>query len=177
MRGFAEQLQASALSEALQAAGWIVPTVQSIHILAIGVVFVSILMIALRVLGWARMDQSPAAVVARFAPWLWGGLAVMATTGLVLVLAEPVREIMNASFRTKMALLLVAVASAAWFGRTLAPPVTADGAAPPEAGPFTPAAKALAAGTVVLWLAIIFLGRAIAYDVEVWGALSPAAAP
>jgi hypothetical protein len=26
--------------------------------------------------------------------------------------------------------------------------------------------------TVVLWLAIIFLGRAIAYDVEVWGSLS-----
>jgi hypothetical protein len=25
----------------------------------------------------------------------------------------------------------------------------------------------------VLWLAIVFLGRAIAYDVEVWGTLSP----
>ncbi len=32
--------------------------------------------------------------------------------------------------------------------------------------------KAAALATVVLWLAIIFLGRAIAYDDEVWGSLS-----
>jgi hypothetical protein len=37
---------------------------------------------------------------------------------------------------------------------------------------FSPGAKAVAAGIVVVWLAIIFLGRAIAYDVEVWGSLS-----
>jgi hypothetical protein len=30
-------------------------------------------------------------------------------------------------------------------------------------------------GLVILWLAVIFLGRAIAYDVEVWGPWSPAA--
>ena len=39
-------------------------------------------------------------------------------------------------------------------------------------GEFSLGAKTAAAGLVVLWLAIIFLGRAIAYDVEVWGALS-----
>ena len=36
---------------------------------------------------------------------------------------------------------------------------------------FPGGAKAVAAGTVLLWLFIIFLGRAIAYDVEVWGSL------
>jgi hypothetical protein len=30
----------------------------------------------------------------------------------------------------------------------------------------------VAGGLVVVWLAIIFLGRAIAHDVEVWGSLS-----
>ena len=37
---------------------------------------------------------------------------------------------------------------------------------------FSAGRKAAAVATVVLWLAIIFLGRAIAYDVEVWGSLS-----
>jgi hypothetical protein len=30
-------------------------------------------------------------------------------------------------------------------------------------------ARAFAVATVCMWLFIIFLGRAIAYDVEVWG--------
>jgi hypothetical protein len=33
--------------------------------------------------------------------------------------------------------------------------------------------KAAAVATVVIWLAIVFLGRLIAYD-HVWGPLSPA---
>ena len=54
------------------------------------------------------------------------------------------------------------------FGRALA-----RRAAPaPE---FSVATKTAAVGTVVLWLAIIFLGRAIAYDTAVWGSLSPGA--
>jgi preprotein translocase subunit SecG len=54
------------------------------------------------------------------------------------------------------------------FKRSLGSAVLGGGAEPV----FSPAAKSAAMATVVLWLAIIFLGRAIAYDVEVWGALS-----
>ena len=43
------------------------------------------------------------------------------------------------------------------------------GIAVPE---FSAAAKTASVAIVVLWLAIIFLGRAIAYDKEVWGSLS-----
>ncbi len=174
MEGFAEWLQATPLSVTLQSVAWVVPLVQSIHILMIGVVFASILMIALRVLGLARADEEITAVVRRFAPWMWAGLAVMATTGLILVIAEPVRELMNFSFRLKMALLALGVASALAFRGAIgrSPRAGAGGAAAAEA---SAAAKSAAVATVALWLAIIFLGRAIAYDIEVWGALSPAA--
>lgn len=168
MLELAERLQSTPVSIAIQSTTWITPLLQSIHILMIGVVFVSILMIVLRILGRVRTDETFAEVWRRFAPWMWGGLIVMTLTGVVLVVNEPIREFTALSFWLKMALLATGVASAVAFGRSVRPAALA---APP--GPeFSHATKAAAVATVVLWLAIIFLGRAIAYDVEVWGSLS-----
>lgn len=166
MRELAEWLQATPVSVTIQSVRWVVPLLQSIHILMIGVVFVSILMIALRVVGRMRADEPFAAVWGRFAPWMWGGLVVMALTGAMLVMGEPVREFTALSFWLKMALLAIGVTSTVAFGRSLKPATLGAG---PE---FSAAAKTASVAIVVLWLAIIFLGRAIAYDKEVWGSLS-----
>ena len=166
MRELAAWLQATPVSETIQAVGWVIPLLQSIHIVTIGVVFVSSLMIALRILGRMRADEPFAAVWCRFAPWMWGGLVVMSVTGLLLVAGEPVRELTALSFWIKMTLLALVVVGTAVFGRSLRP--TAPAASPE----FSATAKAAAVGIVLLWLAVIFLGRAIAYNTEVWGSLS-----
>jgi hypothetical protein len=188
---FAQWLQATSVSETFQAIDWFIPLLQSIHIVTIGVVFVSSLMIALRVLGRMRTDEPFAAVWSRFAPWMWWGLLVMAVTGAFLIVGEPVREFTALSFWLKMTLLAIVVAGTALFGRAFRPAASAagtqraandelaaSGAAPdpslvPAATPeFSVAAKAAVVTFIVLWLAVIFLGRAIAYDVEVWGSHS-----
>jgi len=170
MLDFAEWLQATSVSVTIQSVGWVIPFLQSVHILMIGVVFVSILMISLRILGRMLMDEPFGRVWSRFAPWMWSGLVVMTLTGVLLVLGEPVRELMSLSFWIKMALLAVGIASVVVFGRSLEPAALTAGYGPE----FSTATKSVAIAEVVLWLAIIFLGRAIAYDVEVWGSLSPA---
>lgn len=167
---FASALQATRLSAGLQSIPWMVPALQSLHILMIGVVFVSVLVVALRVLGWMRADQPLQLVWRRFAPFLWGGLVVMATTGLLLVVAEPVREFMTLSFRLKLVLLVVGITAAALFGRDVRGAVAAD----ELERPLPARMRFAAAATVLLWLAVIFLGRAIAYDDSVWGSWSPA---
>jgi uncharacterized membrane protein SirB2 len=163
---FAEWLQATPISVTIQSVKWVVPLLQSIHILTIGVVFVSSLMIALRVLGRMRADEPFTAVWNRFAPWMWGGLVVMLVTGITLVVGEPIREFTTLSFWLKMTLIVIGVASTAYLGRSLRPIPLALGQ------PFSAGARTGAVMLVVLWLAIIFLGRAIAYDTEVWGSLS-----
>nr|PZN60145.1 MAG: hypothetical protein DIU62_14980 [Pseudomonadota bacterium] len=171
LAAFCEWLQATAFSTALQATFWVVPTLQSLHILMIGVVFVSILAVALKVLGVIRADEPLARVWQRFAPFLWGGIAVMAATGVLLVVTEPARELMSISFRLKMVLLAVGIAAAVAFGRRVARGAGSVSAATIEAPP--PAGMRIGAiATVLLWLAIIFLGRAIAYDEAVWGTLA-----
>jgi uncharacterized membrane protein len=166
VHAFAHWLEGTALTQMLQTVSWIIPLVQSIHIVMIGVVFVSSLMIALRVLGRMRADEPFPAVWQRFAPWMWTGLCVMAVTGLTLVAGEPVREFTALSFWIKMALVVLGVTGTALYGRSLR---NVAAAAPAQ---FPATAKLASVLIVVLWLAIIFLGRAIAYDREVWGTLS-----
>jgi hypothetical protein len=168
MFGFAQWLEGTPISVTIKSVEWIVPLVQSIHIVTLAIVFVSLATIAMRVIGWMRMDQAFGVVLARFAPGIRYGLVVLLVTGLTLVVGEPIRQLMSLSFWIKMTLLAIGVTTAIAFQRSLAPAVLAGGADPQ----FSAATKSAAMATVILWLAIIFLGRAIAYDVEVWGALS-----
>ena len=167
---FAAGIQATSLSTSLKTATWVIPTMQSIHIIMVGVVFVSILAVALRVLGRFRADEPLAKVWGRFAPFLWVGVLLMAITGTLLTIAEPVREFMTLSFRLKLAMLVVCLASAAFFGRSMQ-----RAARNPAAGlaPAPGAARVAAVVTLALWLFVIFLGRAIAYDKDIWGDWSP----
>jgi uncharacterized membrane protein len=166
VHAFAGWLQETSVSHTIQDVSWIIPLLQSVHIVMIGVVFVSSLMIALRVLGHMRADEPFPAVWQRFAPWMWTGLCVMAVTGLTLVAGEPIREFTALSFWIKMTLVLLCVTGTALYGRSLRNLALVGPAQ------FPATAKLASVLIVVLWLAIIFLGRAIAYDREVWGALS-----
>ena len=159
---FAEWLGSTPLSTAIQSRLWLTPLLQTIHIIMAGIVFVSMLSVALRVMGQMRTDEPLAEVWHRFAPWFWCALGVMAGTGLVLVIGEPVREATALSFWLKMALIAIGVASALYFGRTVA----ATAAGPDSIA--SPGARFVAVATIVVWVMIVFLGRWIAYDVEIW---------
>ena len=117
MSEFAVWLHGTIISQTIQSVGWIVPLVQSIHIVMIGILFVSSLMIALRVLGRMRVDESFQSLWQRFAPWTWRALAVLGGTGLLLIVGEPARELGATSFWLKMGLLVVAVATTVRLGR------------------------------------------------------------
>jgi uncharacterized membrane protein SirB2 len=163
MLEFARQLGTTGLSQTIQSTLWLTPLLQAIHILMIGVVFVSVLMLVLRILGRFRADEPFTATWERFAPWMWRALAVMAATGVVLIIGEPLREASALSFWLKMALILVGVVSVLGLRRAASGYTHAR----------LPFGTRLAAALVlVVWIAIIYLGRFIAYDAEVWGSWS-----
>lgn len=142
---------------------------QSIHIMSIAVIFISVLMIALRVMGITWGGVSIRSTANRFAPWAWAALGFLALTGIVLILAEPLREIMAISFWFKMILLAIAITISVRFLRA----VHSKDLYATDHGPVDASLRRNAVVTIVLWVAIIFLGRFIAYDPLIWGPLSP----
>ena len=164
MRTFAEWLSTTAPSVAIQSTFWFIRVLQATHLITAGVVSVSGLMIALRVLGLQRADQPFEAVWTRFAPWLAWSLSVMLLTGIAQTLGDPVREFTATSWWVKVALVLCCTVGTLLLAR-------AARRAPPASGSSF-AAKLTAAGLIVFWLAIVMLGRMIAYDKAIWGSLS-----
>ncbi|WP_126173524.1 DUF6644 family protein [Altericroceibacterium xinjiangense] len=136
-----------------------IPILQSLHILAIAAAFVSALMINLRILGIGGEGQSLGRTVTRYLPWTWAALGMLTITGLGLVIAEPVREMMNPMFWIKLALVVGLIVLGIVFQiaarRNEGSWATADGGALPM--------RAGAAAIIVLWCGIIFAGRWIAY--------------
>src|SRR5438552_118459 len=112
---FAEWLSHTSFSLAIQTHEWIIPTIQSIHIVAIGVTLASVFMIDLRILGWAGRDQTLIETTVRFGPWLSGALGVLLVTGGLMVIGEPMRELLAFSFWLKMCLVTIGIALAAAF--------------------------------------------------------------
>lgn len=169
MKHFAEWLSTTFLSVFIQEHNsWAIPTIQTIHIVGIGVVLGSVFMIDLRVLGWAGMDQTLRQITSRFGPWMTGALCALLATGALMVIGEPVRELVTFSFWLKMFLVAVGTLVAAIFQITLRKHEQLWEETLVHRGSI----KCLAVVTFLLWVCIIILGRLIAYD-HVWGSWSP----
>jgi hypothetical protein len=156
---FCTWLAATSFSQVLQTVEWIIPAVQTVHILAVAAVVTSALMLDLRLLGIRGMEQSVAAIARRFLPFIWWPLPVLLATGTLLIIAEPARSLENPVFILKMG-LLVAVA-----GITLACqiPLRRDEAFWELSTARRRAAQIIAVASIPLWVAIICAGRWIAY--------------
>jgi putative copper export protein len=170
VKQFAEWLSKTSPSVFIQNHnGWVIPTIQSIHIIGIAVVLGSLFMIYLRILGWAGMDQTLRQTTSRFAPWVTYGLYLMLVTGILMVIGEPVRELVTFSFWLKMFLVAVSTVFAVAFQVSLRKHERRW----EEILVKRRSIQGLAILTFLIWVCIIILGRLIAYD-HIWGPWSPA---
>ena len=85
------------------------------------------------------------------------------------MVGEPVRELVSFSFWLKMALVALGTLVAVAFQRALRREERRWEEAASRGGSI----RTLAVVTFLVWIAVIFLGRLIAYD-HVWGSWSPA---
>ena len=75
MKHFAQWLSSTLPSVFIQEHNaWVIPTIQSMHIVGIAMAMGSVLLINLRLLGWAGMDETLRQTTNRFGPWLTGSL-------------------------------------------------------------------------------------------------------
>jgi uncharacterized membrane protein len=155
---FANNLYSTPISTAFREITWVVPFVQSVHILAITVVIGASIVMDLRLAGILATDESPRTVIKRHLPWLWTALVVLLCSGTVLIVAEPYRVMTNLVFWVKMGLVLLGLVLTLLFRYpALHPEYRIEHAR--LAGLLKPTAWL----SLVIWIVVVFCGRWIAY--------------
>jgi hypothetical protein len=157
LRAFGEWLATTSLSNVIQNVSWIIPTIQTIHIVCVAIVISASFLVDLRILGLFARSQSLASLSDRFLTWIWWTLIVLLVTGSLLITGEPGRSITNPAFFAKMIMLVVV----ALLTYVLQRPLATD--AGYWDGNRAIAAKGIAVVSLLLWSCIVFAGRWIAY--------------
>lgn len=138
---------------------WAEPLVESLHVLTLTLFLGFSVFLDLRLLGVTMQRKRASEVLAQFNPWLFAGFAIMIITGVFLFCGDPVSFYATSFFKIKMIFLVLACINVLVFNRTVGRRI-ADW----DLAAKTPtAAKVAAVLSLVLWIAIIGAGRAIAY--------------
>ena len=116
---FCDWLGNTPISMVIQSVAWIIPMVQSVHIMAVTIVVGSVLMVDMKLLGVVGRGSPISAATRRYLPWIWAALVVLLLTGSILTMAEPRRELINNVFRLKMALIVLMCAVTGAFQLTV----------------------------------------------------------
>jgi uncharacterized membrane protein len=134
---------------------WVWPICEVFHFVGLCLLFGVVLLVNLRVLGVLRGVAF--ADVSRLMPWALLGFLINVVTGMLFFLAAPDQYTQNTAFAWKIGLVVTA-------GATLIYPVASEelrGLKPDAAASAT--ARMVAAASVLLWTAVIFLGRFLPY--------------
>ena len=151
---FWEWVQGLPLSEYIGFTAWF-PFLESIHVLAVGLVLGSILMVDLRLLGVAGLNYPVSRMTRELIPWTWVAFFVAAVTGVGMFMTHASAYAYNPALQVKMALLLLACANMALFQfRTFRNIEVWDAAAATPVG-----ARLAGAASLLFWAAIVLAGR------------------
>jgi hypothetical protein len=130
------------------------PGILTLHTLAMGFLAGTSLVIALRLLGFAR--AIPVTALDRFFPILWLSFWINAATGVLLLLAYPTKALTNPMFYIKLAVIAAAVTLVPRLRHVVVTSDDVEGAASRKTA-------LLAITSVVLWAAAITIGRLLPY--------------
>lgn len=151
-------VESTDLSTAIREGPLLYPIIGGFHLLAIALFGGMLVMTDLRLLGWAMRRRTISDILEQFRVWKRVGFVLVALSGLLLALAEPLRLYRSLSFWVKMALLVSVGAHALVFRNGIY-----ENAKALDAG-LTPRAKLAAALSLILWGGLIVTGRLIAFD-------------
>ena len=155
-------LEASGLGQAMRQWLWLYPSVETVHLVGIGLLFGSIAVLDLRLLGFSR--RIPARTLARHVlPWTVGSFALIIPSGFLMFTAHATEFIDSPVFILKMLLILAAAVNAGIFHTTVFRSADVWDAEEMRKLPPPPSVRALAAISLLLWISVIACGRLLAY--------------
>jgi hypothetical protein len=160
-----ENIQNSSLGTTIAESTWMFPTLETIHVIFLVSVLGTIFVVDLRMLGWTSNRFALTAVAKDTLPWTWGAFIGAAITGTLLWVSKASDYMHNPYFLLKMATMALAGLNMMYFhfitGRTVEH-WDKDATMPA-------AVKVGAALSIILWIMVVFFGRAIGFTLGIFG--------
>ena len=157
VEGILNWMAGSALASFILDTSWAFPTLETLHFIGLILLIGSLYVIDLRFLGLAgRVSLNSVLPFIRIALL---GFAINLTTGVLFLFTDPFTYYENFAFRLKVLAIVLAGLNAVWFklAAEKAGIVSSDSFDPPGT------LKLIAGISLVLWTAVIILGRLIPY--------------
>ena len=156
---FYQWLEATGPATTIRENALLFPTIESVHVVAIALVFGTIATVDLRLLCLALREIRVSRLTANLLPWTWGSFAVAAITGSLLFISNANAYAHNIYFQAKL-LLMVGAA----FNMVMFHWVGSRDLATWDALPGTPArARVAGAFSLLIWIAVVACGRWIGF--------------
>ena len=153
---FFQWCYATPVGETIRDSAWLFPVIEAFHLLGLGVVAGSVLLVDLRLLGVGLSRQPVAQLSANTQPWLLGSLILMVTSGSLLFLSEAIKCYHSFPFWVKMtSLFLVLLFTFTVYRRVARAAPTSD---PPLPG------RVAALISLGLWFGVAWGGRWIGFS-------------
>lgn len=155
-------LEASGLGRAMREWLWLYPSIETVHIVGIGLLFGSIAVLDLRLLGFSKAIPVRR-LAAHVLPWTAASFLLILPSGLMMFTAHASEFIDSPVFVLKMSLIMAAGVNAAVFHAVVFPTADVWDSNEMRALPPPLSARASAALSLLIWIAVIACGRLLAY--------------
>ena len=102
-------LNETPFSVALREGDWQFAVIETFHILGLGFSVGTIVWVDLRLMGVAMRRERVTDVIQGLEPWAAGGFIVMFMSGILLLIAEPLKAYGTFEFRLKVVMLVLSI--------------------------------------------------------------------
>ena len=153
-----KSLEDSGVATTIRNSSYLFPSLEAVHVLALGLMLGTITVVDLRMLGVASKARSAERVSSEVLKWTWAAFAVVALSGFTMFTTNARVYAHNTAFLIKLCLLAAAGINMAVFH------LTADRTIDRwdrESAP--PIGKAAAVLSLALWIAVVFAGRVVGF--------------
>ncbi|HEX2198435.1 MAG TPA: DUF6644 family protein [Burkholderiales bacterium] len=155
-------LEGSGLGRAMREWLWLYPSVEVVHLVGIALLFGSIAVLDLRLLGLSR-DIEVRKLARHVLPWTAASFLLIVPSGLLMFTAHATEFVQSNVFVLKMLLILAGGLNAALFHAITLRTADVWDARDMRKLPPPPSARLSAALSLLLWMAVIACGRLLAY--------------
>jgi hypothetical protein len=152
-------IEASRLATTIRESLLLFPLLESSHVIGLSLVFGTIAIIDLRLLGAASSERPFKRMASDILKWTWAAFAITALTGSLMFMTNASVYYHNFYFRSKMLLLILAGVNMLSFEMTLGRAAHRwDNA---RSAP--PSGRVVAVLSLAIWISVIFAGRLIGF--------------